>query len=136
MKNSDYQYQLLVERATTLYKSEKELSGIFDALKINTEDENLKQGITIEAEENKKHCERLEGLLEVLTKMPFRPGTHDDPAKQNFIQQFSTMLKRIAFKHAAFGYKTAIFVALALGQNEIATFLRCSLSHGNILFIK
>jgi hypothetical protein len=46
------------------------------------------------------------------------------------------MLKRIAFKHADFGYKTAIFVALALGQNEIASYLRCTLGHGNILFIK
>jgi ferritin-like metal-binding protein YciE len=136
MKTSEHQYQLLLEQATTLYNSEKELSGIFEALKANTDDASLMKGITLEAEENKRHCSRLEGLIEVLNRTPYKHGNHDEPAQQNFIQQFSMMLKRIAFKHADFGYKTAIFVALALGQNEIASYLRCTLGHGNILFIK
>jgi hypothetical protein len=136
MKTSDYQYRLLLEQATTLYNSEKEISGIFDALKANTEEASLKRGITIEAQENKRHCTRLEGLLEVLARTPYKNEHQDEAAKQSFIHQFSLMLKRIAYKHADFGYKTAIFVALALGQNEIASFLKCSLGHGNIIFLK
>ena len=136
MKTSDTQYQLLLQQATSLYNVEKELSVIFDTLKANTDDSNLKQGITLEAEENKRHCTRLEGLLEVLNRTPYSNDNRDEVAKNDFIRQFSLMLKRISFKHADFGYKTAIFVALALGRDEIANFLRCSMNQVNLALVK
>ncbi|MFZ6012891.1 MAG: hypothetical protein ACOYXT_21275 [Bacteroidota bacterium] len=136
MKKSEYKYQLLLEQATTLYNSEKEISGIFDALKANTEDADLRKGISLEAEENKRHCNRLEGLLEVLNRTPYKNENHYEEAEESFIQQFSIMLKRIAVKHTNFGYKTAIFVALALGQTEIANFLKCCLGHGSYYTFK
>lgn len=136
MKASDLQYQLLADEATTLYNSEKEISGIFDALKINTDDTSLKQGINLEAKENKRHCTRLEGLLEVLNRNPYKYGNYDEASKQSFIQQFTIVLKRTALQHADFGYKTAVFVALAPGQNEIANLLRLNLGSGSHLLTK
>jgi hypothetical protein len=132
MKTSNNQYQLLLEQATAMYNSEKKLSGMFKALTVNTDDANLKQEISLEAKENKRQCIRLEGLLEVLDRTPYKYENQDEVAKQDFVQQFAMMLKRVAFKHAAFGYRTAIVLALALGQNEIASFLRCSMGHGNL----
>lgn len=136
MKTLNHQYQALLDQATTLYNSEKELSSIFEARFNATDDANLKQRITLGAAEIKRQCIRLEGLLEILRRTPYKHEKHNEVATQHFSQQFSIMLKRIAFKHAAFGYKLAIFVALALGQNEIATFLRCSMGYENLLFIK
>lgn len=131
MKAAEYQYQQLLRHATNLYNSEKEVSGIFEALRVNISDVTLKDAINREAEENYKHCARLEGLLEILNRNPQRSCASED-AWSNFTQQFSNTLKRIATKHAEFGYHTAIYAALALGQNEIATLLKCCLSSGSL----
>lgn len=64
MKAADYQYQQLLEQTTTLYNSEKEIIGIIESLYVNADDSNLKEEISREAEESKRHCTRLEGLME------------------------------------------------------------------------
>ena len=128
MKTSDNQFQQLLDQTTALYNTEKEVSGIFDALRINTIEAHLKQGIILEAEENKKQCARLEGLLNVLNRNRHK-NCQNETSWRNFVSQFSTTLKRIILKHSDFGYRTAIFVALALGQNEIANLLRFSLGN-------
>ncbi len=135
MKTMENQFQRLLDQTTALYNSEKEISGIFEALRINTSEAHVKQGIALEAEENKNHCTRLEGLLNVLNQKPYKNCTTES-SWTNFVNQFSTTLKRILIKHSEFGYRTAIFAALALGQNEIANFLRCCLSSGSMMIIK
>lgn len=135
MKTSDDQFQLLLDQTTALYNSEKEVSGIFEALHGNTAEADLGKGIIPEAEENKKQCARLEGLLSVLERNPHQKCLNET-SWNNFATQFSVVLKRIVIRHSIVGYRTAIFVALALGQNEIANFLKCCLSSGSIVMIK
>lgn len=135
MKTADNQFQLLLDQTIALYNSEKEVSGIFEALRINTREPHLKKAITLEEEENKKYCTRLEGLLRVLSRHPHKNCTNKTSWK-NFVNEFSATLQRIVLKHSEFGYRTAIFTALALGQNEIADFLKCCLSHGSVVVIK
>lgn len=135
MKTLDNQYQHLLDQTIALYHSEKELSGIFEALRTNTTDAHLIKAISLEAEENKKQCERLEGLLSVLNCNPHK-SCMTETSWQGFVIQFRTTLHRIVSKHTSFGYRTAIFVALALGQNEIADFLKYCLSSGSMIIIK
>ena len=134
MNTPDYQFQLLLDQTTALYNSERELSGVFDALRTNANGAHLREGILLEAQENKKHCERLEGLINVLNRHPHKTCSNETSWK-NFVDQFHSTLNRIVAKHTNFGYKTAIFVALALGQNEIANFLKC-LSDGSLITVK
>lgn len=135
MKTSDNEFRQLLEQTSVLYHSEKEISGIFEALCINVDEDHLKAEIIQEAQENRRQCERLEGLISVLNRNPHKQCTTDTSWK-NFASQFSTTLKRIVYKHTDFGYKAAIFAALALGQNEIANFLRCSANSAHVLLIK
>lgn len=116
------QLVLLQKKATELYNAEKELSCIFDVLQANTTEVSLKEGISREAEENKRHCARLEGLLVVMNRNPFT-NAGDEISKEQFTRQFVTILRRIGFQHVDFGYRTAIYVASQLGQNEIADHL-------------
>jgi ferritin-like metal-binding protein YciE len=132
MKTAEFQYRQLLTHATALYNSERELSGIFGVLQANAENLTLQEELSREAEENKKHCTRLEGLLEVLNRNPHRT-CHTEDAWNSFIKEFSITMRRIATKHVAFGYKAAIFAALALGQNEIAGLLKCCLANGNAI---
>src|SRR5688572_17437841 len=120
MKTYDSKFQLLLEHISALHKSEKEMSGIFEAL-LNTSEAYLKEGIIREAQENKKHCIRLEGLLKVLQQNPCK-NCQNETSWKVFINQFSSTLKRVVLRHASFGYKTAIMAAIAFGQNEIANF--------------
>lgn len=135
MKTTEYQYQRLLEQATALYNSEKEISGIFDALRMNIDEPSLREQICREAAENRDHCTRLEGLLNILERDPLK-NCDTESTWLSFVRQFSLTLKRIIAKHAEVGYKAAILAALALGQNEIADFLKCSLSTGNTILIR
>jgi hypothetical protein len=104
MKTADNKIQLLLEQTCLLYNSEKEITGLFEALEVNISEAPLKEGIVREAEENKRQCARLEGLLSILRH-----------------HTITNCMKRVVFKHSDFGYKAAIFAAIALGQNEIAS---------------
>ena len=127
MKTTDDQYQLMVKQATDLYDDECEIIQIFDSLRVSTDDISVKKAIIREAEENRTHCTRLEGLIEVLSQYP--PAKfNDDASWKDFTQLFSLTYKRIAFKHAEFGYQTAITTAEAIGETRTADLLRCSLA--------
>lgn len=135
MKTSEEHFQFLLEKTAAMYNSEKEVSGIFEALSVNAPEAHIKQGIIREAEENRRQCERLEGLLSVLQRNPHKNClTHD--SWENFVDQFSATLTRIALKHAEFGYQTAIFVALALGQVNMASLLKGSLSCSTVISVR
>ena len=128
MKTPCYEYQQLLHQAMIIYTSEKEVSGIFDALQINVDDPGLKEGIAHEAEENKTYCQRLEGIIALFDRSRFHNLT-DECRTNDFVKDVSIMMKRIMRKHAGFGYHTAIQVAMGLGQNEIATLLRVNAGH-------
>ena len=130
-----YQYQLILDQATSLYQAEIEISQVLDALQAKAKEPGLKERIAQEAEENKRHCERLEGVVAVLSKTPDKL-LENEILWKDFCNKVAAIIKRVAFKHADVGYKTAIIVALALGQNEVANMLKCSLSSGNLIFIK
>jgi hypothetical protein len=134
MKTLETQFQLLLDQTSALYESQQKLSGIFEARAAACEP-HLKNEFMLEAEENKKQCTKLEGLVNVLKRNPHKNCKTEASWKQ-FVNEFTATLKRIISKHASFGYQTAIFVALALGQNEIANFLKCCLSSGSVVFIK
>lgn len=135
MKTSENEFRQLLEQTSALYHSEKEISGIFEALCINVDETNLKAEIIHEAQENRRQCERLEGLISILNHNPHKKCT-TDTSWRNFVSQFSIAFKRVILKHSDIGYKAAIIAALALGQNEIANFLRCSANSAHILMIK
>jgi ferritin-like metal-binding protein YciE len=134
MKTADNKIQLLLEQTCLLYNSEKEITGLFEALEVNITEAPLKEGIVREAEENKRQCARLEGLLSILRHHTITNCT--STAQENFIKQFSTALKRVVFKHSDFGYRAAIFAAITLGQNEIASLFRNALSNNSIVTVK
>ena len=134
MKTADNKIQLLLEQTCLLYNSEKEITGLFEALEVNVSEAPLKEGIVREAEENKRQCARLEGLLSLLRHHTITNCT--PTAQENFVRQFSATLKRVVFKHSDFGYRAAIFAAIALGQNEIASLFRNALSKNNIMIMK
>jgi ferritin-like metal-binding protein YciE len=135
METKTNHFRLLLEQTTALYAVEKEIARIIPTLQYSVTETALQEAITRESVENKNHCARLEGLLTVLDRAPFQAASNEN-LRKNFVQQFSTLLQRVAIRHAAFGYKAAIFVALALGQNEMATLLRLSASNGNLLLLK
>lgn len=127
MKTSNNPYNLLLEQTTSLYRSEKKIGDILSGLQAKTIEAAQKEGITREAEENKRHCVRLEGLLAVLNQAAYQSKA-GEIEKANFVHQLSIMHKRIAAKHACFGYQTAILVAQDQGQNEVVSLLRNVLS--------
>ena len=45
MKTPNDEFQLLLQQTSAMYNSEKEISGIFEALNVNTSDAHLKEGI-------------------------------------------------------------------------------------------
>jgi hypothetical protein len=127
MKTSDTQFQLLLDQTCALYESEREISGLFQALSLNTNEAHLKEGIIREAEENKRQCARLEGLIKILSENPINFGAPS--LREKFVKQFSAILKRVVLKHTEFGYRTAVYAAIALGQQEIANLFKGCLAN-------
>jgi len=126
MKTQTTNFQKLLEEATVLYKSEKSVTEILTSLGATpSADTGLNEGIAREAEENKRHCARLEGFLAVADQVA-AANTED----QTMVCDLSLMLKRIATKHARFGYETAIFLAGSKGEHELAKQLRHVLLSG------
>lgn len=125
MKKADNNFQQLREEATSLYNSEREISAIFAALSSGCVDVNLNERIAREAEENKRQCVRLEGFLAAADQVA---ATKSED--QTVLCDLTLMLRRIAIKHAHFGYETAIFVAGTTGQDDVATQLRQVLLNG------
>lgn len=125
MKKADNNFQQLREEATSLYNSEREISAIFAALSSGCVDVNLNERIAREAEENKRQCVRLEGFLAAAEQVA---ATKSED--QTVLCDLTLMLRRIAIKHAHFGYETAIFVAGTKGQDDVANQLRQVLLNG------
>jgi len=125
MKTQKNDFRKLLEEAALLYNSEKEITGILSSLYTTSADSDLNEGVAREAEENKTHCERLEGFLAVADQVATTKSED-----QAVLCDLSLMLKRIAIKHAHFGYETAIFLAGTKGQPEVADQLRQVLLNG------
>lgn len=123
METTSNHVQLLLEQTTSLYNWEKQITQILSKLRSDTKENVLIEGLAVEAEENKKQCFRLEGLIAILTQRPPEKCNAEDQ-EINFFKQAAHTLKRMIIKHQGVGYRTAIFVALALGQNEAADLLR------------
>ncbi|MEX1241079.1 MAG: hypothetical protein WEB30_15250 [Cyclobacteriaceae bacterium] len=125
MKTQDISFSQLREEAASLYNSEKEIAVILSSLYSSSSNHPLNERIAGEAEENRRHCERLEGFLAAADQIA--AAKSDDQA---VLCDLTLMLKRIAIKHAHFGYKTAIFLAGTKGNHEVANQLRQVLLHG------
>ena len=121
MKTSVNDFQQLLEQTTSLYNYERKIAEILPSLHTVTSEPLAQEGLMREAEENKKQCERLEGLLTILNQTT--KSKTDAAINQDYLQQYSTMLKRVTLRHTNAGYKTAICIAMTVGQCEIADLL-------------
>ncbi len=119
MKTSKNQFQQLLAEATALYHSEKEITAMLSLLHSGSLECTMKEWIAIEEEENKRHCERLEGFLVVLNQV----GVKNSENKE-LLSELSFILKRVTSKHAGFGYKTGILPALGKMEVEMKTQVR------------
>lgn len=119
MERTNTRLQLLLEEVTGMYNAEKEIALILPILFSSSADDFLNEGIAREAEENKRQCARLEGIMTALARVCARRDKDE-----NLCNAFSVMVKRVSMKHARFGYHNTIFMAEARGELAIARQLR------------
>ena len=96
----------LLVRTRLIYKREKEIGQHFLELQRNLPEGIRLSSLSHDREENKTQCERLEGLIEIITINLRRELSTADV--ENYFQYCSQMLQRFIFKHAAHSYKNVI----------------------------
>lgn len=111
----------MLARTASLYDSETRIALVFPMLSEAVNDTEVRRSLEREQQENRRRRLCLEGLLAVLKRAPAFPG---GATARTYLQDFSILLKRLAVRHSYMGYKTAIVVAMALGQVEMVILLR------------
>lgn len=122
MKTTGNPIRRLLEEATAVYSTEKEIGGLFNVLLENETDLVLREGILLEAEENKKQCERLEGLLAAINSN-LSNSNKDEGSRKIIAPQLALLFKRIVRKCINFEYKTTMLAAILAGNSKIITLL-------------
>lgn len=105
------QLQRLLDQAESLYRSERVISTYLKELQADS-------SITIassQVEENRNHCRRLEGLIEILNRNIAR-GLSPVEADQ-CAQYCSELLHRFVVKHAS-TYQNAMSLPMTAGGSE------------------
>ena len=115
MKTFTNTFQKLLADATALLHSEREIAAMLKWLRTGTPAPCMEEWIGIEEEESKRHCERLEGFIVVLSQV------HEKKyADQDLMRNLSILLKRITGKRTLFGHKTGVPAAIQKMQTELA----------------
>lgn len=125
MSTHSYNVQPLLDRITAMYAVEKVVSFLLPELKADDQNIRVRHGLMLEAEENKRQCERLEALIELLR--PLNEDCDDQEKITLCYEQVSNMLRRFTLKHVNFGYDTSILVAQVTGRMDIVDTLQSCL---------
>lgn len=114
MDNDNSGYNDILDEATVLYGEAKQIEAALATLGSSTVDDWINEGIAIEAAENKKLCDRLDGFFAAWKQIS--AGNCID----KYHNELRGMLKRIRNKRTASGYHASIFMAVAKGDEEIS----------------
>lgn len=108
-------FQNLLAEATALLDAERGIAATLKWLRAASPAPRRQQWISIEEEESRRQCERLEGFLVVLSRV--HPKKHED---QDLVRNLSFLLTRITAKRALFGNKNGLPAAIQQMQNEFS----------------
>lgn len=109
--------ETLLKRITDVYSMERMLSFLLPELQSPNHHIRIRHGLALEAEENQRHCERLEALLAILKPLHSSIASEDDLAA--CVHDTADLLKRFTHKHRNTGYDTSILVAEVMGRTDI-----------------
>jgi hypothetical protein len=108
----------LLDHINQLYSQEKLAGFSMAELRNHVLDNNILVSLGLEAEENRKHCERLEGLIEILKGVARGDFT---PSQAGIcVKQLREMLGRFSAKHSIIGYECHAELASSLGRGDLA----------------
>lgn len=108
----------LLDHINQLYSQEKLAAFSMAELRNHVLDNNILVSLSVEAEENRKHCDRLEGLIEILKGVA---GGDVTPSQAGIcVKQLQEMLGRFSAKHSMIGYESHAKLASTLGRADLA----------------
>jgi hypothetical protein len=114
--------QTLIDEVTFAYSVERVAGFQLSELISDNPNIRVKSGLLLEAEENQRQCERLEGLIELLKPIGEKELADEECLKcfQQSLQLFNCFLK----KHHTVGYDTSMLVAEVTGRTDILSTLQ------------
>ena len=115
----------LFEQVTTMYCTERMICSLLPDLNRECDDVRMRHALRMEAEENQRHCERLEGLINIL--QPIRASAVPEVELLTIYRQAADMLRRFVIKHLNTGYDTSILLPEISGRTDILLALRSTM---------
>lgn len=109
--------QPLLDQVELIYQGEKQIALYFRKLQVNGLDGFTLNSVSREIEENKTHCERLEGLIEIIRTNLDRKLS---PAQtEEYVVYCYELLRRFNHKHTAYNYENVLKSAELMSRQEI-----------------
>jgi hypothetical protein len=119
------QIRKLLEKIMAVYSAERVVTFLMSDLNSESYDFRLRYDLLREAQENQRHCERLEELINTA-----RTTLDNDPIESeltNVMKQIFESLVSYTRKHLSIGYDTSLLVAEVTGRDDIVEALKTSI---------
>lgn len=116
MSTAAEKIQSLITDVDLAYSYERKASDQLANLKSEGHHFRVKQGLVLEAEENRRQCQRLEAILELLK--PLRQNVTNEDELISCYDQTVDLFNRFTMRHRGIGYDTSMLVAEVMGITE------------------